>query len=663
MVIWLILLGILVIAGIFLLPVRYKHGFTALPVLAVMTFSSMTAVQVLSGLPDGKGLQVYEFPGLESLPFYLDGLSAFFILTVNFTVLTGFLYARNYLRMYTEKQSPLSFSIHYLSLLLLYLSMLLVCTQQGAFPFLVSWELMTLSSFVLVIFDTGKRSTLKTGINYLVQMHISMFFLLAAFLLTPGLTLIPEPGMATWSHDHMSTSFILFFFFFAGFAIKAGFIPFHTWLPQAHPAAPSHVSGIMSGVMIKMGIYGIMRVLLVYRGDWMTVGVFLLVISVITGIYGVLQAIVQHDLKKLLAYHSIENIGIIGMGIGLGCIGMGLQNPLLALLGFGGGLLHVLNHSLFKSLLFYGAGNVYKATHSRTLDELGGIGKRMPYTAFFFLLGSIAICGLPPLNGFISEYLIYLGMIQGLNGFGLYTSVLVILSMLGLTLIGGLAIFCFTKAFGVVFLGQARSDKALLAGEGKGTSFLPEFLVGIPIVAIGLFPLVFLNPLLNVVVGSFNLPMSVFECSYLTNLKMISMAGGTFLFITLILLAIRYLNRRDKPSETGPTWGCGYTAGSAAMQYTATSYADNLSELAGSIVNVKKEFDRIPETEIFPIMRKFSAHSSELLETVFIDRPVLAMRQLLRKIAFLQTGKIQHYILYPFVFILFILVLSLLGLI
>src|SRR5659263_590716 len=208
----------------------------------------------------------------------------------------------------------------------------------------------------------------------------------------------------------------------------------------------------MSGVMIKMVIYGILRVLISVQSDLLLIGIIILIISLLSGVLGVMMAIVQHDLKRLLAYHSIENIGIIGIGIGLGMIGLATGNTALAILGLAGGLLHVLNHSLFKSLLFFSAGSVYQATHTRNIEHLGGLMKKMPYTAFLFLIGSLAICGLPPFNGFISEYLIYMGMFKSLSAANLYQSILILGTIVGLSLIGGLAIFCFTKAFELHFL-------------------------------------------------------------------------------------------------------------------------------------------------------------------------------------------------------------------
>jgi formate hydrogenlyase subunit 3/multisubunit Na+/H+ antiporter MnhD subunit len=272
---------------------------------------------------------------------------------------------------------------------------------------------MTLSSFLLVLFDAEERVTLKAGINYLIQMHVGWLFLLVGFLVAGQPT--GQPGfdsLGGYFANH--SNWFVFLLFFIGFGIKAGFIPLHTWLPQAHPAAPSHVSAVMSGVMIKMGIYGLFRVLTHIQEGLLVIGLIILVVSIVSGLLGVIMAISQHDLKRLLAYHSIENIGIIGIGTGLGVIGIATANPILAMLGLAGGLLHVLNHSLFKSLLFFTAGSVYQSTQTRTIERLGGLIRRMPLTGLFFLIGAIAICGLPPFNGFISEYLIYLGMFKSL---------------------------------------------------------------------------------------------------------------------------------------------------------------------------------------------------------------------------------------------------------
>ena len=262
------------------------------------------------------------------------------------------------MKKYRDRKSDIT--MHCIAFILVQFALIGICAVQNGFIFLLFWELMALSVFLLVIFEHQKPETIKAGLNYIVQSHISIVFIMLGFLYVAFKTgKFDFDAIRDFSdQQNILAGTALFLCFFIGFAIKAGFVPFHTWLPYAHPAAPSHVSGIMSGVVIKIGIYGILRMLLLIKTDYATIGYIILFISIFTGIYGVMLATIQHDLKKLLAYHSIENIGIIGIGIGIGCIGLGSTNKWMAILGFSGALLHTLNHSLFKSLLFFSAGNV-----------------------------------------------------------------------------------------------------------------------------------------------------------------------------------------------------------------------------------------------------------------------------------------------------------------
>ncbi len=390
--------------------------------------------------------------------------------------------------------------------------------------------------------------------------------------------------------------------------------PLHTWLPEAHPAAPSHVSGVMSGgVMIKMGIYGIFRVVLATQSDLLIIGVLLLAVSLISGLLGgVIYAILQHDLKRLLAYHSIENIGIIGIGLGLGIIGKATNNQMLMLLGFSGALLHTLNHSLFKSLLFFNAGSVYLSAKTRDIEKCGGLMKTMPYTALLFLLGSIAICGLPPFNGFISEYLIYFGMIDTMHGAGFSQSILLLFSIIGLTLIGGLAVFCFTKAFGVIFLGSPRSKQAENAIEVTHSMIAPQIISAILIVAIGVVPALFVKPIFGIFSHDLKIIIPEYH-SFIANLSGISAASGVFIIMAVGILLLRYIHLRRKPIAAGPTWGgCGYTLESSRLQYTASSYADNLSQLAKPVIRRKIITEPISENDIFPPHQELSAHTPKM---------------------------------------------------
>ncbi len=643
---------------VFVIPGKLKYHYTLAVLSAGIGLTSIWCFKALSG--SGVMLEIplvpWAFQGWVTLT--IDKLSAFFIAVINITVFTGFLYARGYLRPYFISKNPLRFSIHYFSYLWLYLSMVLVVIVRDGLPFLIVWEIMALSSFLLVIFDAEDTTIMKTGINYLIQMHVGMFFILIAFLIVERETgQMSFDTLKIYFSSHPNTG--LFILFFIGFGIKAGFIPMHTWLPQAHPAAPSHVSGVMSGIMIKMGIYGILRVLMSVHENLLLIGIIILGVSLISGILGVMMAIVQHDLKRLLAYHSIENIGIIGIGIGLGMIGLATGNSALSLFGFSGGLLHVFNHSLFKSLLFYNAGSVYQAAHTRNIEHLGGLMKKMPYTSILFLIGSLAICGLPPFNGFISEYLIYLGMFKSLSAANLLQSILILGTIVGLSLIGGLAIFCFTKAFGIVFLGEPRSEKAAAAIEVGKDMIWPQFIIIVFIVLIGLGSVLFVQPVFSIISQSFGLTDIIhLTLPSLANLSQISIISGVFVLLVVTLLVYRYYHLKSKPVSFGPTWGCGYTAPSPKMQYSATSYAYNYNHLAKPVLQTKKLMKDIGENEIFPEKRTFVSHSDDIFKSLLIDKPVDWISGLLKKIAVMQTGLIQHYILYAFIYMLLVFILT-----
>lgn len=643
---------------VFFVPKSYKYHYSLLVVVCGVLLTSFWSYQVLSG--SGSALTVSCVkPIPDSIPaFVIDRLTAFFIVVINITVLVGLLYSKGYLKQYYATKNSLRFSIHYFSYLWLYLSMLMVVMIRTGLSFLIVWEIMALSSFLLVIFDAEDTSVMKTGISYLIQMHAGMFFLLIAFLITGKETgEMSFDSLAVYFSGH--SNILLFVLFFIGFGIKAGFIPLHTWLPQAHPAAPSHVSGVMSGVMIKMGIYGILRVLMSVQHDLITIGLIILAVSVLSGIMGVMMAIVQHDLKRLLAYHSIENIGIIGIGTGLGIIGIGTGNNVLSLLGLGGALLHVFNHSLFKSLLFFNAGSVYNATHTRNTELLGGLMKKMPYTSVLFLIGSLAICGLPPFNGFISEFLIYSGMFKSLTSSGLYLSIVILGSIVALALIGGLAIFCFTKAFGIAFLGESRSEKASKAAEVENSMIWPQFITVALIVMIGLASPLFVNPVFKIITTTFNLPdTGLLTTSFIDNLKGISIASGVFVVSVVLLLIYRSYHLSSKIVGCGPTWGCGYTAPSPKQQYTSTSYAYNFNHLAKPVLQTRKLMDEIGEEEIFPRHRSFRSESEDVYKKYLIDKPVDLVSGLLKRIAVMQTGRIQDYILYAFIFMLIVLILT-----
>jgi hydrogenase-4 component B len=385
------LLPLFAVVLISFVPSRYKPYAAAVFVLLGSLASGWLAVSALCG--DVTNTSFYAGSFLGNVVVRVDGLAAWFILIINFTAVTGAFFGTGYLKAYQNDAAKVS--LHWSLFVLFHFSMVWVCMLQNGFAFLIAWEVMSLSSMLLVIFDHHNIQTLRAGLNYLVQMHISVVLLTVGFIWVYSKTgSLDFDAISTCFHG--SSNLWLFLLFFAGFGFKAGFVPLHSWLPHAHPAAPSHISGVMSGVIVKLGIYGIIRMISYLQSDFIVLGEIIITLSVLTGIYGILNASVHRDFKKMLAYCTIENIGIIGIGIGVGLIGMGTGSSLMYFLGFGGALLHVLNHSLFKSLLFFSAGSVYQQTHTRDMEKLGGLIKSMPKTAVIFLIGAIAIGGIPP---------------------------------------------------------------------------------------------------------------------------------------------------------------------------------------------------------------------------------------------------------------------------
>ncbi len=605
----------------------------------------------------------FTFPGsLVTGPVNLriDALSGWFILIIDFIFVSGSFYGLFYMKAYREQKNNVS--LHAIAFFMLYTSLLALCVVQNSLVFLVIWEVMAISAFLSVIFEHEKMATIKAGLNYLIQSHVSILFLMFGFIWVALKTGSYDfTSVASYTAEHEgATGIFLFLIFFVGFGIKAGFVPFHTWLPYAHPAAPSHVSGVMSGVMIKIGIFGILRMITLIKADYYTIGLVILAFSVISGLYGVMLAIMQHNLKKLLAYHSIENIGIIGMGIGLGCIGMGTGNNVLASLGFAGALLHTLNHALFKSLLFFTAGNVYQATHTMHIEHLGGLIKKMPQTASLFLLAAIAISGIPPFNGFISEFIIYSGFYSWMQGSMLGPLMTIIFSVLALVLIGGLALLCFTKAFGIVFLGQPRHAFHHEVSEVPFLQLLPLYLIAFFIVFIGIFPQFFLNGLsrsvhlLTGILPDSSLPLPE---KFIKILQPVSWGIWIFIGITLIVFMGRKLITRKRTVACGPTWGCGYVAPTMKQQYTAGSFVRPYSKLFRPILLSSKSQKEI--SGIFPSGGSYETHIYDRLEKYFIDNPIAAYKSLLGKFLFLQNGKLQLYILYGIIFIVSVICIPL----
>lgn len=617
------------------------------------------AVKVLAHCGSQNLVKTFNFNHLfGAVNFVIDPLAAFFIVVITVMSLMSVIYSNGYLKPYIESKNINS---HLVFLPTLIASMLAVVTCQNALMFLICWEVMSLSSFFLVIFESEKKDVLKAGIKYLVFMHISVLFIIVAFAL-----MSIKSGSFDFTvfknilENNTSLANLVFVLLFIGFGTKAGFVPFHNWLPDAHPAAPSHVSAIMSGVMIKTGIYGIMRTLQLIGTPSKVISYGVLVIAVVSALYGVLYAITQHDLKRLLAYHSIENIGIIGIGIGVGMLGLAYANPVVALVGFAGGILHILNHSIFKELLFLSAGSVYIKTHTRNVEVLGGLIKSMPWTAVLFLIGSVAICGLPPFNGFISEFLIYFGMFKGLSINNFFAVIALLFAISGLALVGTMAILCFTKAFSIIFLGMPRSFAAEKVSEDCGVSMiLPMGILALFTLLIGVYPqYVFwhVKKIVFAILPQTTMNISAVCYEPMRLMQTIALFATAFIVFVVFLIILKLKLTKGKIS-LHETWGCGYNRGNNHMQYTASSYASPFLSMLKPLF--KKVFDIEKPKKLFPQSAHFSLHIDDI-EEAYVINPLLKFDEwFLSKFEALQSGNIQSYIRYGLIFLVIVMIGSL----
>ncbi len=540
---------------------------------------------------------------------------------------------------------------------LLVAALLGVLMARSAGLFLLTWEVMALAAYFVLICDDHQAEVRDAGTVYLICTHAGTLALFALFALlkkATGSFLFPVIGSIPAVGPLAVACYVLILL---GFGFKAGLMPLHVWLPGAHANAPSHISAFMSGVILKIGIYGIIRLLSFFTGIPLWWGVLLLCLGIASGILGVAFALGQHDIKRLLAYHSIENIGIIVMGIGVALIGRSCGSPVLILLGMAGALLHLVNHGLFKSLLFLGAGSVIHGTGSRNLERMGGLLRRQPWTGLAFLTGAVAICGLPPLNGFVSEWLLYLGFFHGVTGQTGAGAVVNALAAPSLALIGGLAIACFVKVVGVAFLGAPRSREAAQAHESGLLIRLPMGLLALCCLTIGLAPRT-MAPLLDGAVATW-LPASI-PLPLLTALAPFGwLTILALVLLTFILGGAAWLHTRLSPSAATsvPTWGCGYQAPTGRMQYSASSFAGMLVALFAVILHPEQH--RSDLRGPFPAATRFASHLPETtLERLYL--PLLTWANgkcgTLRR---LQHGQLHLYILYTFLTLVVLLTVSL----
>ena len=599
--------------------------------------SAVTSIRSLVGVAIEPITLPWAVP-LGAFALGMDPLSAWFVLALAILAPLSAVFGVGYL---AGGANPRRGRLSWLWFNLLVASILLTLTARNGVLFLAAWEAMTLSSFFLVMHEYERESVRDAGWTYLVASHIGTAFLFAFFvLLGKGVTMdfaafVPPVAGGT-----------LFLLALVGFGTKAGFIPLHVWLPEAHPAAPSHVSALMSGVMIKTGIYGLLRALEFLGAPCAWWGWTLLGIGATTALFGVILALAQRDLKRLLAYSSVENVGIIAVGLGLGLLGACRGMPAVAALGFAGALFHVLNHAFFKGLLFLGAGAVRHATGTAEIERLGGLLKRMPVTGATFLIGSAAISALPPLGGFVGEFLILLGAFRLALGGGVEGLGAGALAIGSLALVGGLAVACFTRAAGVAFLGEPRSGEAADAHEGgpwwrgplvirAAACFIPGFLA--PFAVRALAPVVAAMP---------GLPTGTAAALVEAEGTAWGIALGGALLAALAaaaFLARASLLRFRRVSAAG-TWDCGYAAPTARMQYTASSFGEPLTGLFRRVSRPGRKA-RSPEG-LFPSAASFSSEAKDVFHGKLFAPIFRVVGEASGRVRWLQHGRTQLYVLY-----------------
>jgi len=603
---------------------------------------------------------------LFAYSFSYDALGGFFNLTLAILAIAVSIYSFGYLKEFEGRRNIgfFGFLFH-----LLLLSLTIVFTAANAFLFLIGWEVGSLAAYGLVAFYHEQRESRQAGLLYLIMAHADVGCLLLGFAL-----LIQGSGSAEFASFHsaaaqlssgrQSAAFILFFL---GFCIKAGVIPFHIWLPAAHPVAPSNISALLSGIVIKAGIYGMTRIFLDSLGgvpSW--AGLVVLIVGVVSAVLGVLYALMEHDLKRLLAYHSIENIGIILMGLGAALIFRVAGHPQLAGVALIAAMFHTLNHAIFKCLLFLGAGSVLHSTGTRNMEEMGGLIRPMPVTAFCFLIGAVAISGLPPLNGFVSEWLTYQTLLAGFGAIGGLTRILFPLAGSMLALTGALAAACFVKAFAITFLALPRGAEARNAHESPRTMLIGMGWLALACAALGLGVTWFLpvfdamteqllgQRVVSHLVTDHGLVLSAGMRTSGTVSPAIIAVGLLVLVLPATLLVAIGVRRFGR--KRGPVWDCGLPGLSEENEYTATAFSKALRMIFSVLYKPRREIQAV--FDVSPYFPR-EIHFESEIEPTFEKRLYAPLQEFIfrfsSRMRTIQAGSIHAYLAYIFVTLVLLL--------
>jgi hydrogenase-4 component B len=588
---------------------------------------------------------------IGALSFGIDGLSALFLVPVLVISTLGSHYGASYWR---DEEHPHGGRRLRLCWGVMTAAMMGVVLARDSIMFLVAWEAMALAGFFLICSEEELPEVRQAAWTYLVATHAGTLCLVGFFALlghTSGSSAL-WPSLVVGAGSGLATA--LFALGVAGFGLKAGLVPLHVWLPGAHANAPSHVSALLSGVLLKMGVYGIVRVcgLLIEPPLWW--GGSLLVVGALTAVFGIALAVAQQDLKRLLAYSSIENIGVIAIGVGLASLGRSLGREECVVLGLGGALLHALNHSLFKPLLFFCAGGVLHATGSRQISSLGGLARTMPRSFALFAVGAVAICGLPPLNGFAGELLLYVGLLRTAGSDAGQGGAWASAAVPALALTGALALAAFVKVLGIAFVGTPRTPAAARAHDPGPGMLVPMAVLAAACVAIGLAP-VATAPLLRAAIGAWD-PVLESQTSLAALVPLYDLSLMGLVLMAGAALVAGFVLRRVPARADRLTWDCGYARPTPRMQYVAESFSELLVGLFDWAVRPRRQRPEL--TRLFPPRSHFASEVRDPVLGRIVEPLAAAVGRGLSPVRALQRGPIQLYLFYVFLIVVILLMVA-----
>ncbi|NOJ29885.1 MAG: hydrogenase 4 subunit B [Nitrososphaeraceae archaeon] len=652
------------VIGLFTRGHKNNVYFTYIPAIIASFLTIVLSFLILFSEP----IQVNLFNILHLFNFeiLIDGVSAFFLFLIGLISFAVSIYSLSYSKKLDDKKNNSSLGLFFNIFII---SMILVIISNDVFFFLIFWELMSLISFFLVIFEHENKNNVNSGLTYLVMTHFGTGVIFLSFLL-----LYSHTGSFSFDSfrdiglvpQHIKD--IVFVLVFVGFGTKAGIVPLHIWLPKAHPSAPSNVSALMSAVMLKIPIYGIIRYLFDFNSidtqDYVWWGIGMMVVGSISALVGVLYALIENDIKRALAFSSIENIGIIFIGLGLSVVFASFNLMSLSIISFVAAMFHTLNHSIFKGLLFMAAGSIHYSTHTTNIDDLGGLIKKMPWTALMFLVGSIAITGLPPLNGFISEWLTFQSLISIFQIPSSIFQVVLAFTILVFALTIGLVVATFVKLFGIAFLSNGQSSKVTDATEVPRFMLVGKSILALLCVLFGILPFIGLN----FIVQAFDLsyiPLNPFEPISIKNTSgdnfaSLMMPAAIIIFISVfagVFVFVRIIGGKTKTTKYG-TWDCGFGSSSERTRYTATSLTEPIRRIFGVFYKPRDNIEHEFYSEENKYLKKTSSVYSitrNIFDELLYEKVTMSCLSVLDKIRRIHTGKINAYILYIMITLLALL--------